>query len=135
MSATYDANRDLFEELDRVTEAASDAMDADDMDAWSARAGRGAELYKELAERLGWDTSAPRYGEEGTVPETTHRTTCPPAERPDLVPHRARVTCARCGRDWIATGRVPAWRPVRWWHYLARRKPGPYRPNPGDTDG
>jgi hypothetical protein len=43
---------------------------------------------------------------------------CPPSQRPDLVPHRARVTCPACGRTWIATGRVPAWRPVRWWHRL-----------------
>lgn len=61
----YDANRDLFEELDRVTKAASEAMDADDMDAWATHAGRGAELHKEIAARLGWDTSAPRYDGEG----------------------------------------------------------------------
>ena len=60
----YDANRALFEELDRETAAASEAMDADDMDAWATHAARGAELHKEIAERLGWDTRAPRYDAE-----------------------------------------------------------------------
>ncbi|MGI5414258.1 hypothetical protein [Actinomadura luteofluorescens] len=62
----YEANRALFEELDRETNAASAAMDADDMDAWNTHAGRAAELHKQIAERLGWDTSAPRHDEEGT---------------------------------------------------------------------
>jgi hypothetical protein len=60
----YEANRELFEELDRETRAASRAMDRDDMDAWATHAARGSELYREIAERLGWDTSAPRYDDE-----------------------------------------------------------------------
>jgi hypothetical protein len=60
----YEANRALFEELDHETKAASAAMDADDMDAWNAHAGRAAEIYQQIAERLGWDTTAPRYDEE-----------------------------------------------------------------------
>lgn len=60
----YEANRPLFEELDREFKAASAAMAADDMDAWATHAGRGAELYKQIAQALSWDTSAPRYGEE-----------------------------------------------------------------------
>jgi hypothetical protein len=60
----YEANRTLFEELDREIKAASAAMDADDMDAWATHASRVAELFRKIAEALGWDTSAPRYDEE-----------------------------------------------------------------------
>ena len=60
----YEANRDLFEELDRETKAASEAMDADDMDAWNTHAGRAAELHEEIAKRLGWRITPPRYNEE-----------------------------------------------------------------------
>ncbi|HEX5568539.1 MAG TPA: hypothetical protein VFY14_16715 [Streptomyces sp.] len=60
----YEANRALFEELGRETQAAHTALEADDWDAWATHAGRGAELHKQIAERLGWDTSAPRYGDK-----------------------------------------------------------------------
>lgn len=62
----YEANRALFEELDREAAAAREAHDRDDMDAWATHAGRAAELYQEIAKRLGWDTSAPRYDQEET---------------------------------------------------------------------
>lgn len=64
MTNAYEANRELFEELDRVSEAASEAMAAGDMDAWATHAGRGAELYEEIAERLGWRVTPPRYDNE-----------------------------------------------------------------------
>lgn len=62
----YEANRALFEELDRESAAANAAYDRDDMDAWATHAGRAAELYREIAEALGWDVSAPRYDQEET---------------------------------------------------------------------
>jgi hypothetical protein len=65
----YEANRELFEELDRETRAASRAMDCGDMDAWATHAARGSELYREIAERLGWETSAPRYDDEPIAAE------------------------------------------------------------------
>lgn len=60
----YDANRALFEELDRETKAASEAMANGDMDAWSTHAWRGAELHEEIAKKAGWRASPSRY-EEG----------------------------------------------------------------------
>lgn len=54
----YEANRSLFEELDRESAAAADAMAANDMDTWATHAGRGAEIYRELAERAGWTKPA-----------------------------------------------------------------------------
>jgi len=53
MSNFYEDNRALFVELDEVTEAASAAMDADDMEAWAEAAGRGAEIHNELAQFRG----------------------------------------------------------------------------------
>lgn len=46
--------RPLWDELDRVQRLASEALAADDMQAWADHAARGAEIYERLAVLNGW---------------------------------------------------------------------------------